>query len=385
MSEAIRILHLSTHDEDCGIGKYQEMFLDAMQIDDSVRNEFFEISPSQIKVMNKKNYEAAFSKLEERLKEFDVLHIQHEFSFYFKNELELAVKIARTLRKKVIVTIHTSANIGNPSAHINGYGIRSFARRIKAAIRKKQFEKNFINPLKLVDLILVHNDVTAQSLVERGVPRDIIQKIIIPVPKVDFRRESNEINENLRSGDKDVIYATVGFLHRYKGIEEAIKALQFLPSNYKLAIVGGLHSGTDNTKIYDKVADLIASLDLQERVYITGYVKEDERMNALIRECDVCVYPYDKFYYSNVSSAALNNALANYMPTVAYPTASFTELNKIDQTMVLTENFAYYELARELKRLNIAQSAQKSQKYALKHSYDLLSQGLIETYKSVVR
>ena len=57
MSEAIRILHLSTHDEDCGIGKYQEMFLDAMQIDDSVRNEFFEISPSQIKVMNKKNYE----------------------------------------------------------------------------------------------------------------------------------------------------------------------------------------------------------------------------------------------------------------------------------------------------------------------------------------
>ena len=385
MSEAIRILHLSTHDEDCGIGKYQEMFLDAMQIDDSVRNEFFEISPSQIKVMNKKDYEAAFSKLEERLKEFDVLHIQHEFSFYFKNELELAVKIARSLRKKVIVTIHTSANIGNPSAQIDGYGLRSFARRIKAAIRKKNFEANFINPLKLVDLILVHNDVTKQSLTSRGVPENIISKIVIPVPEIDFKITTNEIKNNLNVKDGDIVYATIGFLHRFKGVEEAIKALGYLPDNYKLAIIGGLHQGTNDTRIYDKLTDLILSMKLKDRVYITGYVKDDEHMNALIRECDACVFPYDKDYYSNVSSAALNNSFANHMPTIAYPTQSFIELNTAEDAMVLTPTFAYYELVREMQKLDLAAAAQKAKKFAINNSYQKISKELESHYKATAQ
>lgn len=383
MPNPIRILHLSTHNEDCGIGKYQEMFLEAMDSSTEVHNEFFAISPNQIKVMGKKDYEDAFKQLEKQLKGFDVLHIQHEYSFYWKDELERAVEIARSLRKKVIVTIHTSANVGHKPSKLTGVGLRSAASYAKALIREKRFFKRFIEPLKSVDLILVHNEVTKRSLVDRGIPERIITKIVIPVPGIDFDVKTTEISKKLRKNKNDIIYATIGFLHRFKGIKEAVKALQYLPDNYKLAIIGGLHPGTDDIAIYDQITDLIAELGLKDRVYITGYVSDDNRMNSLIRECDICVYPYDREYYSNVSSAALNNALANHRAVVAYPTESFKEINTLQPVLRLTQSFSYYELARELLGTDIDASASEAKLFEQTYGYQVVSLSLISIYKNI--
>ncbi len=379
----IKVLHLSTHNEDCGIGKYQEMFLEAMKNEEEIHNEFFELSPNQIKVMNKNDYENAFKLLNEKLKEFDVLHIQHEYSFYWMDELERAINIAKSQGKKSIVTVHTSANVGHTKAKLTGLGPRSFLGFTKALISQKRFYKRFINPMKVADLILVHNEVTKQSLVSRGVPEGIIKKIVIPVPEIDLSPKSTEIKENLKLKEGDIVYATVGFMHRFKGVTEAVRALRYLPENYKLAIVGGLHPGTDDIAIYDKITDLIDKLQLKDRVYITGYVAEDERMNALLRECDACVYPYDREYYSNVSSAALNNAFANHVPVVAYPTESFKEINTHLPVIRLTQTFAYYELARELRNLNVVVAKADSAKFAKDFSYPIISKELLSIYKEL--
>lgn len=383
MSRAIKVLHFSTHNEDCGIGKYQEMFLDEMKTETSVHNDFFELSPNQIKIMNKPNYSNAFDLLERTLKDYDILHMQHEYSFYWNDELERAVDIARRLGKKIIVTVHASANVAHKKAKLSGLGPRSFAHYARGLVSEKWFFKRFIDPLKKVDLIIVHNEVTKVSLTSRGVPSAIITKIVIPVPEVNFELKSNEIHEKLEVKSGDIVYATVGFLHKYKGVQQAIKALRYLPGNYKLAIIGGLHSGTDDVAIYDKITDLIADLGLKDRVYITGYVADDGRMNALIRECDVCVYPYDKDYYSNVSSAALNNALANNTPVVAYPTESFKEINSLQDVLCLTQTFSYYELARSLKALDINDAKKKTADFSKDYSYSVISKSLVEIYKAV--
>lgn len=383
MKKQIKVLHLSTHNEECGIGKYQEMFIEAMGPSGDIYNEFFELSPNHIKVMNKSDYLKAFDLLSVKLRSFDILHIQHEFSFYWSDELERAINIAKSFGKKVIVTVHTSANVCHRKIHLAGLGPRSFVRYARELYSEKKFFKQFIDPLKSADLILVHNEVTKQSLTDRGVPSDLIKKITIPVPAVDFSTKSTEIKEALKIKQGDVVYATIGFLHRFKGVLEAVKALKYLPNDYKLAIIGGLHPGTDDIAIYDKISDLVVKLELLDRVYITGYVVEDERMNALIRECSVCVYPYDKEYYSNVSSAALNNAFANHMPVVAYPTESFKELNQVLPALQLTQSFSYYELARELKTIDVAAAAKNSTKFSEAYSYPVVADELVATYVSL--
>jgi glycosyltransferase involved in cell wall biosynthesis len=301
------------------------------------------------------------------------------------DELERAINIAKLQNKKSIVTVHTSANVGHKKAKLNGLGPRSFAHYMRALVSEKRFYKRFINPMKKADLILVHNEVTKQSLVSRGVPENIISKIVIPVPKLEFTIHTTQIKENLKVKEGDIVYGTVGFLHRFKGVKEAVKALKYLPDNYKLAIIGGLHPGTDDIGIYDDITDLIVQLDLKDRVYITGYVSEDDQMNALIRECDVCVYPYEKMYYSNVSSAALNNAFANHMPVIAYPTESFKEINTLLSTIQLTQTFSYYELSRELKRVDLKTAAEASAKYAEKYSYPNSGPPLVDLYRSVLK
>ena len=384
MKSKVKVLHFSTHYENCGIGKYQEMFLDAMEGSDKVENIFFELSPNQIKMMESLDYDNAFKLLEENLKGFDVLHIQHEFSFYWNDEMERAVKIAKNLEKKIIVTIHTSPSVVHKKARITGLGPRSVLHYLRLLKAEKRFIRRFVSPIKSADIILVHNETTKRALEERGVPGGRIKKILIPVPEVEFTRKSDEISKALNVKSEDVVYCTVGFLHKFKGVKEAIKALCYLPDNYKLAIVGGMHED-HSAKFYDEITDLVLDLDLTDRVYITGYVAEDDRMNALLRECSVAVYPYDKEYYANVSSAALNNAFANHLPILAYPAESFKEINKAyGPALKLTSTFSYYELARELQKVNLEELAKDSKEFADKASYSQIAPSLVEHYINLV-
>lgn len=254
----------------------------------------------------------------------------------------------------------------------------------RQVVASRRFLNKYVNPLKAADLVLVHNAVTKKDLEKYGLKEHQIRVIQLPVPKFDPQKPSDEIKKALKVEKGDVVFATVGFLSNNKGVSHAVKALNLLPENYKLAIIGGIHPEAFNDSFLDDLSDLISKYQLNGRVYITGYVEDDHHLNALIQECDICVFPYARKYYSYVSSAALNNSLANHKPTIAYPTSSFKELNIENQTIVLTKSFNYYEIARELQGADIKNMAANAKMFAEKHSYDKEAKGLIEIYQSLV-
>jgi glycosyltransferase involved in cell wall biosynthesis len=247
-------------------------------------------------------------------------------------------------------------------------------RTILHTKRTKSFNASriadYFTPLKKADAIIVHNQVTLHNLEELGIPGDRIKTIVIPVPNIDFGIKSNDIAQKLNKQKGDIIYATVGFISESKGVLDAIKALKFLPENYKLAIIGGIHPTATNADYLNALTDVILQLNLQNRVFITGYVKKMDELNALIRECDICVYPFDVKYYAYVSSASLTSAIGNYKPIVAYPTPSFIEVNQELPVINLTSSPSYYELARSIAAIDRIKSANLSEKYAKKHAWD---------------
>lgn len=375
----IKILHFSTHDENCGIGKYNEMFLDAMASSDLVENSFFETSPNILRVMNEDQKNVMYDVLKAELKDYDILHIQHEFSFLHSIDFPRIARVAKELGKKLIVTIHTSPTLAYEKPHLSGYGPRNIARFARQYKRKIVFDKIFTSAVLLADKILIHNTVTQNALIDLGIAKEKTTIIMLPVPEVDRSLKSTFISKKLHKKDGDVIMVITGFLHKFKGIDHAVKALTYLPDNYKLAIIGGMHIDHD-AALYDSIADLIRDLGLRDRIYITGFVEDDAQLNAMIRECDVSVYPYDRHYYSNISSASLNNGFANYKPVVAYPTDSFVELNKKTDSMILPKAFAYYELAREIESLDIVTATRKSKHFAEIYSYKIVSDELVDIY-----
>lgn len=379
----VNVLHFSTHHENCGIGKYQEMFLAAMEGSEGVHNEFFETSPNQLRTMNATQKDEVFQKFTLQLKDYDILHIQHEFSFLHSADFPRLVTIAKELGKKVIVTVHTSPTLAYEEPHLTGFSPRNVLHYVRLLKRKRVFHKIFTTAILDADVVIVHNTITNNALIALGVAAEKIKTIVLPVPKLSFKTKNGLISEKLNRQPRDIIMATTGFLHKFKGIDHAIKALSYLPKNYKLAVIGGMHIDHD-PKVYNNLTDLIRKLGLIDRVYITGYVEDDDTLNAMIRDCDICVYPYDRKYYSNISSASLNNGFANHKPVIAYPTTSFIELNNKVDAMILTGAFAYYELAREVERVDLAAASEKSKQFSIKYSYTVVAKELEDIYAQTV-
>jgi glycosyltransferase involved in cell wall biosynthesis len=378
----IKVLQFSPHDEDCGVGKYQEQFVSILKKDDEIETKFFDSSPYKTRVMSRGEREEVMSRLRQELKHYDVLHIQHEFGLFRGDEFKQMVDIAKNLGKRVIVTIHTSPDLAFNFKRPGGLGPRSILHMVRQKRPYEAFKTNHITPLSRCDLLIVHNELTKSSLLRNGVSDEHIVLFTHPVPDQTESEPSTEIAENLRKKEGDIVYCTVGFISRNKGVRDAVKALRYLPDNYKLAIIGGLHPASDDVAFYAEIADLIDQLNLRDRVYITGFIKDDKQLNSLIRECDVCVYPYDGVYYASVSSGSLNLAFANERPVIAYPTASFREANAYGQ-ITLCQTFAYYELARELRKIDVKRQTELVNKYVETFNWSKMTAALKSLYKSV--
>lgn len=384
MKDELRVLQFSTHDEECGIAKYQEQFVSEINKSGEFYTEYFHYSPNVTKKMSDSEFDDVTVELREKLRQFDILHIQHELSFYKHKELKKLITVAHDLDKKVLVTVHTAPAAQYVQPRLSGLGIRSWAAYFKAIVRARRFMGIYFEPIKKADIILVHNHPTKNDLSRHGFANEKIIVVRHPVPNVEGKvLESKEISEKLRTSKNDIIFSTVGFLSENKGILHAVKALQYLPDNYKLAIIGGMHPDSDDHGFYDKVTDLIARLNLQNRVYITGYIQDDSYLNGLIREIDICVYPYDKRYYSYVSSGSLNMAIANHKPVISYATDSFLEINADKEVVVFCKSANYYELAREIKTIDLSKYKKLSLDYANKHAWPKESETLKAIYKKL--
>lgn len=382
-STMINVLHITTHNEDCGIAKYQEQFVDAMK-GLNINNEFFPYSPNVTKVMERGQFVGVLDDLKKSLRSYDILHIQHELSFFKHTELKDYINIAHDMGKKVAVTVHTAPRALYPQPEPRGgLGPRSFIAHYRSGKFANNYLATLVEPLKSVDLILVHNTNTKNDLVKFGLNESLIRIISMPVPKVTSAVDTGIIRDRLNAQKDDVIIGCVGFITPSKGVIDAVKALKFLPDNYKLAIIGGDHPSGMNTAYINEVTDKIIDLELRDRVYITGFIEDDRQLNNLVQEVDVCVYPYNSEYYKYASSAAVNVAISNAKPTITYPAPSFVELNK-DEVIAICASSNYYELARFVKQADYPALSKKARQYAIDHSYPVEAEKLRLIYSNLL-
>lgn len=379
----MKILNFSSHYEDCGIAKYQENYVDEINKTEGFETTFFEYSPYKTREMNDNEFKNVIAKLNNTIKGYDIFHIQHEFGFYRRDQLQQLVNTAKATGVKVVITYHTSPDLIIIKKPLGGFGPRNIISFLRSYRHNYILEKIHIKPLIDSDLVIAHNEYTAEKLHTYGVSKEKI--ILIPHPTYGATNpeKTHYIEESLNKKEGDVILSTVGYIHRFKGVDKAVKALSYLPDNYKLAILGGVKSDSDDQRLYDEIADLIIERNLQDRVFITGVVPSDDKLNSFIRETDISLYPYDSVYYKGVASGALNLAIANERPIVAYPVSTLKETNSEIGQLILTQSDSYYELAKEIEHIDIATQADKIRQYANENSWKNITTRLLDAYKSL--
>ena len=182
----------------------------------------------------------------------------------------------------------------------------------------------------------------------------------------------------------DIVLCTSGFINPYKGVDKAVKALKLLPSNYRLAILGGINPDSGNLADLTEVRSIIDQLGLTDRVYISGFIQDDNLLSSYMGACDIALYPYDVSYYKMASSDAINKAFISNTPVIAFPTPSFKEINdSIPGAVTLTNTTSEQAIAKQVLSLDSATQITKATLYKNKHGHKAFAQELSELYGSL--
>ncbi len=386
----MKILHISTHNENCGIGKYQEMYIAAMQsVDPEVTNVFFATSPNVMYRQSKPEFQETMERLSRELPQYDLVHIQHEFSFFSKGQLAEVVKRIKIAGKPLVSTIHTKPVLNTVDS--SRFSPKWPIRKMRTELGNKR-HADLVLPLAQSDLVIVHNSFARKQLIELGFNENRLIIKPIPVPSIsgsrhDFSKEIEEIKNKINYQPSDFVFATVGYLSRVKGCMQIIKTLNLLPPRYKLLIFGGIHPRGGNDETLDEMSDFIVNYRLQDRVFISGFVENDSLLNAYASSVDLLVFPYLREYVS--SSAALNNGFANEKAVLTFPLNTFKEVSLDgEQVMTFSESFSYYDLAKSIRSFTpdkIKKASLVSKRYKDAFSYKILAAELLELYKKLAQ
>ncbi len=145
------------------------------------------------------------------------------------------------------------------------------------------------------------------------------------------------------------IFGYVGTLKTFnmeKGVSDAISALDFLPEDYKLYVVGG---SSEDIQFYK---DLSVRKKLDKRViFAGGFLQKDAA--EYISACDVLVAPFPKndHYEHYMSPLKIFEYMASRRPMVVTNLASLREVLKDNETALFVEPNDPKALSGAIERL----------------------------------
>ena len=174
--------------------------------------------------------------------------------------------------------------------------------------------------IKRADLVITVNDSIADLLSKYyKIPRPLVI-YNYPMVKSKIKLRNDYLRKRLNLSDKDKIALYLGGINKYRGLENLIKCIHFLPTNIKIVIVGYGY-------LKQRLINMINELSLKKRIYILDAVKPKEIMD-LASSADLGVSPIQNasvsYYYSSPNKVF--EYLASALPIAV---SNFPEMEKI--------------------------------------------------------
>ena len=316
-----RIVHISSWDVKCGVANYCKALKSGL--DKLVKLNANDVLALDVKMINASRYEQAvkyFYKLIEDCASYDIIMIQHEFSFFtsvfYSIEESISLlnvflqKLSNTFpQKHILMHVHSPPDLINECNYSYDSGIGKYFYEISQI-------KN-LNVLANVPHII--NDLGKYGInsfpgIDPVKTYDNEDRNIIP----DLKRS---IISKLSIKDNDCIICMVGYINSAKGHLDIIKILNSLPENYKFLVVGG----ANEEGYYQKLINAVKQNKLESRVHITGRF-EDNHLYTYFSLASIMVAPYSNTF--KWGSGSITELIRSLKPVIAYDIESLAIINK---------------------------------------------------------
>jgi glycosyltransferase involved in cell wall biosynthesis len=233
----------------------------------------------------------------------DIVHFQHNFGFFAFNEFAALLEALADARRKVVVTLHRTADLMHNGELMT---LRSIAPALRRA-----------------DALLVHSEADVARLQAFGLGN---RTRLLPHGSV----LAPPLEPSLRTAwglRFDPVIATFGFLLPHKGLLELLSAIAELrvrhPSIGLLAQCA-LHRDGASHQYEATVRDHIEALGLRDRVLLSTQFLDPDEATLFLQLADVLVLPYQDTAES--ASGAVRFALATGRPVLATASEIFADV-----------------------------------------------------------
>ena len=367
---------ISTYNESCGNASYTEVlrkeFSKYYEVDIlPLQFDILSSNASNIKKIAKKPIHEIF----QAGKNYDYVNIQFEAGLYgnTKNDILRRVKKIIKASNNVILTMHrvdlpkSIFSLKTFKVLVSSKNIIGNLRRIRNEIYFKSLYKDLIKIMKDHSKNNESNIIVHTKRDKKTIERFFDFKNVHDFPLTFLNKEERlrERNISERNGfidryslnKNDKIIGIFGYISEYKGHETIIKALSYLPDDYKLLIFGSQHPmSIQEYKSCDdyieKLLKLIENISknknsFNERIQFLGNLDDDRFIEALYC-CDFAVLPYLEVNQGGSGIASL--VLETKIKALYSNNKAFDELNKyFPNTFSRFDIGNYMELAKKIK------------------------------------
>ena len=318
------------------------------------------------------------------LNDSDVVHIQHEYSFWGsalpgRNKF---FEQASSIKRPIVMTAHTL----NPAAQVLGLDLPgSFLRKsAKRALSMLPSYRKVIerDTFQVADRIIIHDPDAALELKSRGVPEERIRIIPMGAPVADPGPGAADAFRSRFGLQARRLIVVFGFVRPGRGYEDAMKILPALGPDVTLVIAGGAQ--TEMQQVYmDSLVAQVDALGLSSRVVITGFLPDD-MVSGAMQAADVALCSQE----AGAGSYSVQVALAYGRPIVASDLPCFTYPEQTHGCLVTFKRADSRDMAAKLiavladPGLSAGLSARASQ-YAAEHTWDKIAEKTLEVYREL--
>ncbi|WP_296619088.1 glycosyltransferase family 4 protein [Marivirga sp.] len=211
----------------------------------------------------------------------------------------------------------------------------------KKMIGLNRFFQNIFNNY-FCDQVVVVSEALKKIFIERGIHENKIKVIHNGTPTDQYQPNlelRNKLQKELGYTDDDIV---IGCVARYKNQPQFVKALQFLPSNWKV-----LYVGLEEESYRNRFPDEPDIHDVPQEVKCLGIVEDKATVIQYYTLMTVNVLPsnMDGFGLTLVESMAMGT------PVVATNYAGIPDVVQHNENGLLYENENYEDFANQIKRL----------------------------------
>jgi len=317
----------------------------------------------------------------------DVLHIQHDYSFFPQSPEFIRFLIeARKYCKKVVITMHTVKKPMGISKAVAG--AISFKQGIREDFELIMFQRKLVEHS---DVVIVHSYLQEFELWSQGadetkikvVPHGTLINPYVSKPKHELLLELTKSGVSIELRGGEVLIFLPGFVRYDKGLDIAIKSFDVVSGKYDaILILGGAPQGAGSEKLRSSISSMV---DKRSHIVFIERFLDRSTLLKLFALCDVVILPYREVPGLIGVSGVLHLAMGSFKPIVCTRVPRLVEYCERVPELCAKQNDVMeftYKLLNLIENMESYSRALESVwSYAIETRWEKIAEIHLETYE----